>query len=227
LGGKKLVVFWDIDGTLISIPKKSSQRHLEVVEQYTKKSLKKIGLNQGKTDIGIIKEIFEFNGIYFNRQDLQACLHSLNNRSKREITEFSNSINLGVENALDFCNELGVINSILTGNTRFRAIHKLTTINLISKFSLDLGFYGDKFFTREELVESAVKYAKKSKMQNIVLVGDTKLDIGAAQKNRVKIIAVSTGKESYRSLKRLKPDFILSNFSRDKTIFEEIIHKFI
>ena len=56
-----LLIFWDVDGTLINLPTKSSNLHLEIVEEYTNKRLCKPNSNLGKTDLGLIREIYELN----------------------------------------------------------------------------------------------------------------------------------------------------------------------
>ena len=65
---QNLLILWDIDGTLIKLPKKSSRKHLEVVQEYTNFQISDPGSSLGKTDIGLIKDIFEFNQIYLVTQ---------------------------------------------------------------------------------------------------------------------------------------------------------------
>jgi phosphoglycolate phosphatase-like HAD superfamily hydrolase len=98
---------------------------------------------------------------------------------------------------------------------------------LISKLSIELGFFGDQNYEREELVKSAKKELVISKKQRIILIGDAQRDIQAAKINGVKIISVATGKDSYIVLKSLNPDFIIKNFTTDMYLFKKIMSELI
>ncbi len=183
--------------------------------------------NLGKTDIGLIKEIFEINDLEFNRHDLQSCVKLLNLESGSKKYMSNLSVNPGIEDAIAFIGEVGATNSILTGNTKVRAIVKLRSVNLISKLSIDLGYFGDKKYEREDLVKSAKKELVTLKKQKIILIGDTKRDIEAAKKNGVQIISVATGNDSYNQLKSLKPDHMVKNFTSEMYFFKKIISELI
>ena len=223
----QLFILWDIDGTLVTLPQKSSKRHLEVVQQYTDRYLMEPGATLGKTDIGLIKEIFEINQLDFVDQDILNCLNSLNLRSLSESYQSLISINLGIEEALDYCLQVGAINTLLTGNSKNRALHKLNSTKLISKLSINLGFFGDQAFSREQLVKLAKSKIEESNRKNIILIGDSILDIQAAQKNDLRILASATGAHSYAELKDFEPDFIIRNFTEDIGLFKEIISKLV
>jgi phosphoglycolate phosphatase len=224
---KNLMILWDIDGTLISLPKNSSRRHLDVIQKFTNKKLSEPLSNNGKTDIGLIIDIFEFNRIDFSFSDVQSCLYLLNLKSSKENYESTIFINPGINEALDYCSQIGVTNSILTGNTKSRAIDKLRSTKLISKISIDLGFFGDFELSRQELVQKAKNFAENSNWEKIILVGDTLLDVEAANKNNMDIIAVATGNVSYDKLKAENPNFIIRNFSEDFSYFKKIIKEYI
>jgi phosphoglycolate phosphatase-like HAD superfamily hydrolase len=227
LSNQKLLILWDIDGTIIRLSKDISKRHLDVVQEYTNKILIQPSSNLGKTDIGLIKEIFDINNLEFKRKDLQSCLKLLNLKSESKKYRPKYSVNPGIEGALEFTDEIGAINSILTGNSKARAIDKLRRVNLISKLSIELGFFGDQNYEREELVKSAKKELEISKKQRIILIGDAQRDIQAAKINGVKIISVATGKDSYIVLKSLNPDFIIKNFTTDMYLFKKIMSELI
>ena len=223
---QKLIILWDIDGTIICLSKNISNIHLAVIQEYTNKTLIQPKSNSGKTDIGLLKEIFEVNNLQFNNQDLRSCLKLLNQKSVNRKWP-TLKINPGIESALEFTNKVGAINSILTGNSKVRAFDKLSKVNLLSKISVESSFFGDQNYERQELVGSAKKELITSKKQKIILLGDTQRDIEAAKKNNVRIISAATGKDSYALLKSLNPDFIIKNFTTDLILFKNIISKLI
>jgi phosphoglycolate phosphatase-like HAD superfamily hydrolase len=185
------------------------------------------GTNLGKTDIGILKEVFEFNEISFSLTDLKNCVDILNNMSDIELKDSINLINPGISDALNFCRDLGITNSVLTGNTKERALIKLGLSNLDSNFDLDLGFFGEIDFSRQQLVQNAKNYLNDLDNFEIVLIGDTPLDIISAKENQLKVIGVSSGSHSFTELAKLNPDLLIHNFEENKTDFKNFIKELI
>ena len=222
-----LLILWDVDGTLINLPTKSSNLHLEIVEEYTNKKLREPNSNLGKTDLGLIKEIYELNKMQFNSRDLKLCIELLNLKSKSESYKLTRIVNPGVEKALNYARKVGATNSVLTGNSKFRVLKKISHTGLIPKLNLDLGFFGDLHYSREELVKSAKNAKGKQHVQKIILVGDTRLDVEAAQKNSLPIISVASGHETYSELKRLNPNFSIKDFNTDFNLFTKILCDFL
>jgi phosphoglycolate phosphatase-like HAD superfamily hydrolase len=185
------------------------------------------GTNLGKTDIGILKEVFEFNEISFSLTDLKNCVDILNNMSDIELKDSINLINPGISDALNFCRDLGITNSVLTGNTKERALIKLGLNNLDSNFDLDLGFFGEIDFSRQQLVQNAKNYLNDLDNFEIVLIGDTPLDIISAKENQLKVIGVSSGSHSFTELAKLNPDLLIHNFEENKTDFKNFIKELI
>ena len=181
------------------------------------------GSNLGKTDIGIIRDIFEFNEIKYQRGDLKKCLEILNQTSLNQINRDEYGIIPGVLKALNYCIEKGVVNSVLTGNSKARGVHKINLHNLASKFDLQLGFFGDTHFRRVDLVKFAKNKCSKLGLDRIVLIGDTQIDVDSAKSNDVEIVAVSTGKDSFLKLSTRKPNLLLRDFEKDFTVFQIFI----
>jgi|688.fasta_scaffold507433_2 phosphoglycolate phosphatase-like HAD superfamily hydrolase len=220
---QNVLILWDIDGTLISLPEVSSSRHLESVEMFTKRQLNYRGPNFGKTDIGIMRDIFEFNRIEYDKKDFEKCLEILNQKSLNEIKDIEYKLNPGIRKSLDYCIKRGAVNSILTGNTKLRANHKINIHSLALKFDLCFGFFGDSHFTRLELVKFAKYKCKKLGVNRLILIGDTQIDIDSAQKNSLEIVAVSTGKNSYIELSKLSPNLLLGDFEKDFKVFQKFV----
>lgn len=218
-------MLWDIDGTLITLPNVSSNRHLEAVEIYTKTKLISISPKLGNTDRGILAEIFELNQIELSEEALNSCIKILNTNSKKEIKKSINKLTPGIINALDLVTSLGSTNSILTGNSTERARHKLQINGLTSKFNLDLGFFGDRYISRESLVYAAKQnILYQSDFNELILIGDTPIDIIAAQKNNLKVVAVTTGKHTVKELSSLNPELLLRDFKKDLKVFFDFLN---
>jgi phosphoglycolate phosphatase len=223
----RLIVLWDVDGTIVSISKILTNRHLRAVSTYTQKTVSLIDTEPGQTDIGIIKEIFDSNKLDYKYKDLKECLKLLNLISLREIDAASNVVNPGIPAALKYVSEAGGINSLLTGNSKVRARHKLTVLGLESFFDFDLGYFGDDYLTRSELVLSAKSSVCNSLFEDMILIGDARNDIIAAKACNSKIIAVATGKHPYLELHELRPDLLVRNFLVGDKSFRNFISELL
>jgi phosphoglycolate phosphatase-like HAD superfamily hydrolase len=147
--------------------------------------------------------------------------------SEIELKDSITLINPGISDALNFCLDLGITNSVLTGNTKERALIKLGLNNLDSNFDLDLGFFGEIDFSRQQLVQNAKNYLNDLGNFEIVLIGDTPLDIISAKENQLKVIGVSSGSHSFTELAKLNPDLLVNNFEENKTDFKNFIKELI
>ncbi len=222
-----LIVFWDIDGTLLSIPKISTNRHLRAVAEYTQKNIAPINTEPGQTDLGIIKELFESNKFHYKDKNLNECLNVLNLISLIEIDTTSNVVNPGILEALKYVSQVGGVNTLLTGNSEVRAHHKLKVLELESFFNFKLGHFGGEYLTRSELVLGAKNSLSKSLFSRMILIGDARNDIIAAKSCDLDIIAIATGKHNFLELHELKPNLILENLLVDREVFRNYIRDYL
>lgn len=109
-----------------------------------------------------------------------------------------------------------VIQSVLTGNIAINAMAKLKPFALDSWVDLDVGGYGSDDIVRAKLVDVArrkvqEKYGITFDNSSTVLIGDTPLDIKAAQDGGARMIAVATGIYSTEALRQAGADATLDN----------------
>ena len=104
----------------------------------------------------------------------------------------------------------GWANCLLTGNTRRRAKLKLSSVNLWTVF--EFGFFGDDALDRRQLVHRCARQLRDSSARGVV-VGDTPLDIEAAQGAGLPVNAVSTGYYGLDDLVCLNPDLAVHDLS--------------
>ena len=84
-------------------------------------------------------------------------------------------------------------------------------------------FSGGNFNNRDDLVKSSIKKTNRLGYSKIVIIGDTPLDINAAKKSFIKVIAVATGKYSMQELDAFQPDLAIKNFKTDYATFMKYI----
>jgi phosphoglycolate phosphatase-like HAD superfamily hydrolase len=175
----------------------------------------------GKTDTIILEEVFahrlsrapsspeldEILALYLPLLEAE-LVHAPNFRLMPSVIE-----------ALDFLAALApaVILGLATGNVREAARIKLERAGLWSRFAL--GGFGCDHRDRARLVERAIEracdHAGVSALppDQIVVVGDTPLDVGAARACGVRVVAVATGSASRAELEACGPDAVLDTLA--------------
>jgi phosphoglycolate phosphatase len=203
----KRVILFDIDGTLVSSQKselEESRRYADAIEAVTGK---RVSVNPsrfaGMVDPQICKIILEEAG--FDE-------HSIANYVPKIITRMAQayitmekrvSLNRGVRELLDtLVNSPTHVLGVLTGNISAIGREKLSSVELDRYFSEY--FYADDYDDRSRLVDDAVKSCltkyKLSLRTNLIIIGDTPLDVKAANAAQATSIGVASGVYSMEQL---------------------------
>ena len=111
-----------------------------------------------------------------------------------------------------------LVQSVLTGNMQATAVAKLAALDLDQFLDLRVGAYGDAHEIRADLVplaraRAAAAYGGDFAGRATVLIGDTPLDIEAAQLAGARSIAVATGGFSAAELAAAGADTVLPDLA--------------
>lgn len=223
---KKGIILWDIDGTLIKIRSSKSDKHLLAINTILGTKFRGLNNSEGKTDLQIIRGICDKNFQNLGRAKLDEIIELLDNLTLKETQKLPLELNPNIYEALLHVDKLGFINGILTGNTPNRAKYKLESCGIRQLFYSKYSFYGDNAMDRSSLVKYCLSTLKKVQFNNIIIVGDTVLDIKAASEFNIPMIAVATGNQTYEDLKNYKPSLILENLDSAFKPFLDYISKF-
>lgn len=223
---KKGIILWDIDGTLIKIRSSKSDKHLLAINTILGTKFQGVNNSEGKTDLQIIRDICDKNSQNLSRTKLVQIIDLLDKLTLKEIDKLSLELNPNIRETLLCVEKFGFINGILTGNTPNRAKYKLESCGIRKLFNSKYSFYGDKAVDRSSLVEYCLSTLKKANFYNIIIVGDTVLDIKAASEFNIPTIAVATGNHTYENLKNYNPNLVLENFDSAFNLFLNYISKF-
>jgi phosphoglycolate phosphatase len=208
-----LLVLWDVDGTLVRTAGHGRWAFEEAFRAV-------IGRDPGPV---------EFAG----RTDRQIALTMLageHDHLPRVLEELAGALELrkeamrtegyaypGVPEVLEALHRRDdVIQSLLTGNIQANAVVKVSAFGLEPWFDFEVGAYGsDPHEERSELVavareRAAAKYGEPT---GAVLVGDTPLDVRAAQEAGARAVAVATGFAEPEALRASGPDAFLDDLS--------------
>lgn len=111
-----------------------------------------------------------------------------------------------------------LVQSVLTGNMQATAVAKLAALDLDQFLDLRVGAYGDAHEIRADLVplartRAAAAYGGDFAGRATVLIGDTPLDVEAAQLAGARSIAVATGGFSAAELAAAGADTVLPDLA--------------
>lgn len=113
----------------------------------------------------------------------------------------------GIDKALFVFKQYGYQLGILTSNSKKNVIAFLEKNGLNDLF--DFIDSGTGIFRKDKAIKTVLKRHKVA-AANLIYVGDETRDIEAAQKSRVKVIAVGWGFNSPEVLAQHKPDFLVN-----------------
>ena len=222
-GRKKLVLF-DIDGTLIK-SKETGYTTMLLEKYFGVKPYKSKIYGEGKTHSRILKERLEESGFANPEKNprFKEALEDKNAAEQFKLIKFEKVPY--VEDLLRMLLRNGHNIGILTGNTEQMAMVKLDSVNLTHYFSIKA--CDANIDKRSDLIPIAIHMANEKTgieflKSRVYVVGDTIEDIRCGKENGVMTIAVATGKETFGQLSQGNPDFIFKDFRSRKQILSSI-----
>ncbi len=225
-----LLVLWDVDHTLIESGGVGGDIYASAFQQVTGQPLEKMADISGRTEPVIFRETLHIQGIdapaeLFDRfAEVQARMYVERADEMRE----RGRVLPGVPEALHaLSRQDGLIQSVLTGNTRPSAEAKLRTFGLDGFLDLDSGAYGTDDDTRANLVGIAQQRAASIHGASFgrattVLIGDTPNDVIAGRDGGALVIAVATGKDSTDDLAAEGADTVFTDLSDTAAVLRAI-----
>lgn len=222
---QRLVLF-DIDGTLIHKGGMGSAAMRRAFHQRhgVEEALHGIRLD-GRTDWSICREVFAAHSLRWSDEAWYAITEAYVACLEEEAIERPcGQLCPGVVPLLErMASNPAFVVGLLTGNVRRGAEVKLRTFGIWEHFRL--GAYGCERERREELVEVARLRAEESvglrfSPRQIVIIGDTPADIGAAKYAGCVSLAVATGRYHTGELLEQGADVVLEDLSNLERVLE-------
>jgi phosphoglycolate phosphatase len=124
--------------------------------------------------------------------------------------------------------EPGVVQSLMTGNIAANAEVKLGAFGLDTLVELAIGAYGSDHRRRGRLVGIALqkcerKHGAKLAPSEVVVVGDTPLDVAAAREGGARAVAVATGPFGTSELAAAGADAVLADLRDTDAVVEAVL----
>jgi phosphoglycolate phosphatase-like HAD superfamily hydrolase len=225
------LVLFDIDGTLLTSSGAASRIFGEVLAEAAGRPVATTGYSMaGKTDRQIARDLLTLAGI--GAVDIDALADQLLERYLDRLPgALAATPNValfpGVHALLTRLAAIPqVLVGLLTGNLERGAAIKLERLGVRHFFRL--GAYGSDAENRRALVEVAVRRAQaltgfRFSEREVVVIGDTPLDIDCGRAAGAITLAVATGPYGVEELARHAPDSLFSDFSDIERVVAEIL----
>lgn len=198
------LVLWDIDGTLLTAGGFGRRLAQEAYLQVCGAPLVTTVPVAGRTDRAIHLDHLAANG--HDASYLALLCRAIGVLAATNRDDLVAGGGRALPGALDAIAALAaqpdVVQSVLTGNLRALGLVKLGAVGLRDRLDLEFAAFGDDHVVRADLVEvaRALFRARHQAEPDIVLVGDTPLDVEAARAGGAAIVCVATGDYSTAEL---------------------------
>lgn len=227
---KPLLVLWDVDHTLIETRGVGFKIYAAAFEKVTGRPLAQMAEMAGRTEPVIFRETLALHGIAdspglfarFAQEQAQGYRDRI-----AELRERGRALPGAGDALRALADRPGVLQSVLTGNTRPAAELKLSAFGLDTYLDMDAAAYGTDSDARADLVAVARQRAASRTGRTFdpaatILIGDTPADVTAARDGHARIVAVTTGKYTRQDLADAGARIILADLT-DTPAFQAAI----
>jgi len=213
------LVLFDIDGTLIRTGGAGVQAFAKVFasEFNAMDGFERLKF-AGRTDVGLVREFFGFHDIPPTQENFHRFFERYAFWLDHILRESTGGVCAGVHEFIADLRSLPnpPVLGLLTGNIRLGAEIKLRHYHLWETFQT--GAFADDHEDRDQI--AAIARDRGSRIlkrelrgDEVLVIGDTPLDIRCARAIGAKMLAVATGGHALSELKLHKPDFAVPNLA--------------
>lgn len=212
------LLLWDIDGTLIKTVGIGTKAMVAAFEVATGTPMRVDVGTAGRTERAIFADALSANEVSGDFE-VFAKAEAVAYRELAEEMLRTGRVLPGIVDVLHACAALdGVVQTLLTGNTKETADIKVTAFGLAGHFDLEIGAYGDDDAYRPNLVpiahdRVAARHGRRFTADETTIIGDTPADVDAAHAHGARAIAVSTGKYTADDLHAAGADIVFADLS--------------
>jgi phosphoglycolate phosphatase len=225
------LVLWDIDGTLVDSVQLGRDAFLDAFERTTGARPAAQVPFAGRTDLEIAGDMLERSGLAPDDGLLERFgveLHRAMQDRARELRVRGREIPSARECLERLGREPRVVQSVLTGNIAPNAAVKLGAFGLHTLVDLEIGAYGSDHRVRGRLVAVALaryerKHAAPVTPRDVVVIGDTPLDVAAAREGAARSVAVATGPYGSKELAAAGADVVLDDLRDADVVLEAVL----
>jgi phosphoglycolate phosphatase len=225
---KQGLLLWDVDGTLI---KSNSKCELgpharALFGEFAESIGQKFQKRSGQTDWQLIENLSIAFNLASSSQLLEIAFKNLDTIYKHDLETNLQIVSLpGLNFAFFEKLRSEWVLGVLTGNTQFRMIAKLSAVNLYSCFEKKFMYFCLPYETREDIMNRFLTEIQSQRFERIVVVGDTPYDIKIAKESNLECVSVCTGDYNMEELSLFSPNLLISDFQREEIAFREYLNR--
>jgi phosphoglycolate phosphatase-like HAD superfamily hydrolase len=212
-----IVLFWDIDGTLITTGKAGVPAWEQAVKETTGRDFELASIRiDGLTDYQIAVRTFELLGLDPDASRLGVLVGRYEGLLHTTLPQRQGRVMTNVREILErFRGDAAVRSYLLTGNTRGGAEAKLGHYDLLKYFPD--GAFAEDTGDRASIAARALELARRAApidQDRLFVIGDTPHDVHAATAIGARTIAVATGGYSLAELESHRPWRVFAELPR-------------
>ena len=202
------VLFWDIDGTLLTTGKAGVPAWEQAVREITGREFELASIRvPGLTDFQIAAQTFDLLGVETDEETLRRMIRRYEELLPAYLPLKQGRVLPNVREILEALQGRSDVRSyLLTGNTRGGARAKLTHYDLLTYFPD--GAFAEDLQKRATIAARALELARRAgpiAEDRLYVIGDTPHDVECAEAIAARTIAVATGGYSVQELEPHRP----------------------
>jgi phosphoglycolate phosphatase-like HAD superfamily hydrolase len=222
---RKFILF-DVDGTLCRAEALSIDAYYRCITDASGREIThentKVNLH-GQTDVSLLHDILRYHNVpEAERDEVVKTFFDLHPQYLRDSLQKNGCDSIAcpqVQEVLDWLPKESdsygrpICIGLLTGNSKPNSLLKISAAGLSTNmFDLSISSFGDVHPTRTSLVRNSMRKIEAQhgipiQPSDIVLIGDTPLDVQCARETGCRVVAVASGNYDKSSLIPFNPDF--------------------
>jgi phosphoglycolate phosphatase-like HAD superfamily hydrolase len=204
-----VVLFWDLDGTLLLTGRAGLYAFAEALEEVTGVTADLEELSTpGHTDAGVARLVLEHAGQPTDRDTVDAVLRSYERRLPQSLPRRKGRVLDGIREVLEDLEDRADVRSyLLTGNTPTGARAKLRHYDLDRFFPEGAGAFCIDHGSRVDIALRAMPLAAGA--DAVYVIGDTPADVECGKAIGARTVAVASGWHSPDELAATEPWIVL------------------
>lgn len=215
----KYLIFFDINGTLIERDERTDLPFGNAINTLLKVEDAMTGVDtSARSDHDVFIEVLGKYQLEYTDKLWQEFLGLY--QEQLEIFKDSDVWRDNVD-AIEFVNWLKDTDhhlALITGELSIGAKYKLEKIGLWSYFYA--GGFGEDGLKRFDIARAALEKCHDLDYDQVIVIGDTVLDIQTARHINAEIVSITTGSHSREKLQAENPDYIIDSFKEIKNKFK-------
>ncbi|MGQ0778205.1 MAG: HAD family hydrolase, partial [Pseudonocardiales bacterium] len=225
------LLLWDVDHTLLELHQLHYDLYARALPAAFGRQVDELPDMTGRTDRDSSTEYLRAHNIEPNDENLTRFWNTLVEQldTVQDNLPQIGSTTHGAEATLAVLAEVpDLYQSVLTGNVRALAERKLSAFALDKYLDFDIGGYGEDSAIRSDLVTTArdrltAKHYVTVELAHTILIGDTPRDIEAAHSSGSRIVAVATGKSTYKELAESGADVVIADLTNPRQVLDALL----